>query len=84
MRAATIAAVNEALVEGNVRPIQDDPYGSGWMFRLMPTRWDEEWPLLLDATTYVAWLTPRAEARSNEALPGDSLDDLRIDPNRGY
>ncbi len=79
-----IVAVNETLTGGNVAPIERDPYGSGWMFRVAPSQWEGEGPLLLDAAAYVAWLTPRADARRQEQLPGDPEDDLRIDPNRGY
>lgn len=79
-----IVAVNDALVGDRVGPIQSDPYGEGWMFVLVPTRWEAEVAALLDADAYVAWLAPRAEDRRQDLLPGDVVDDLRIDPNRGY
>jgi glycine cleavage system H protein len=78
-----IVEVNDAVV-GNVQPIERDPYGEGWMFRLAPSRWEAEKPGLLDGAAYAAWLTQRTDDGQGEK-PGDArMDDLGIDPNRGY
>jgi len=65
---AVHAPISFVLLEGNEaaeerpRLVSTDPYGAGWMARARPTRWAEEHPLLVDATTY------RREVES--AMPG--------------
>jgi glycine cleavage system H protein len=55
---AVHAPLSFVLFEGNEtaeeRPqrINADPYGSGWMARGHPTRWDAELPMLVDAVAY--------------------------------
>ncbi len=78
-----IVEVNEAVV-GDVAPIERDPYGEGWMFRLEPSNLEAERPLLLDAGSYVRWLEPRAQEKAQQR-PIEGFDtDFTIDPNRGY
>lgn len=51
-----VLAVNEALVD-NQQPINDDPYGAGWLIRLKVS--GKEDPSLLDAAAYEADITER-------------------------
>jgi glycine cleavage system H protein len=79
-----IVEVNEAVV-GDVAPIEQDPYGAGWMFRIEPLDLAAEREFLLDAVAYVQWLAPRAEQKEAEKpIVDEFLEDLSIDPNRGY
>ena len=56
----TIIAANEA-VERDAALVVRDPYGAGWLFRILPTALEIERTLLLDAITYRAWLAPRLD-----------------------
>lgn len=78
-----IVEVNEAVV-GDVSPIEKDPYGQGWMFRLEPTNFDAERGLLLDSSAYAIWLEPRAKEKAAERPIDEFAEDFNIDPNRGY
>ncbi|NJN19229.1 MAG: glycine cleavage system protein GcvH [Oscillochloris sp.] len=51
-----IVAVNSAL-EGDQMPINQDPYGEGWLIRVKPSGAEEE---LLDAEAYAAYCDERA------------------------
>jgi glycine cleavage system H protein len=51
-----VVAVNTAL-EGNQEPINQDPYGAGWLIRVRPSGEEEE---LFDATAYAAYCEERA------------------------
>jgi len=50
-----IVAVNEGLVENSL-PINEDPYGAGWLARVRLSDPSEQ-SALMDAATYVASLT---------------------------
>lgn len=79
-----IVEVNETVV-GNVVPIETDPYGEGWMFRMEPGNLEAERMHLLDAVAYAQWLGPRAEQKAAEKPIADEFgEDLTVDPNRGY
>jgi glycine cleavage system H protein len=47
-----VVAVNTAL-ESDQSPINNDPYGAGWMLRVRPSAMSEE---LLDAAAYAAYV----------------------------
>jgi glycine cleavage system H protein len=49
----TLDQANEALEE-RAAPINDDPYGAGWMARGRPTAWPLESGRLIDAAAYRA------------------------------
>lgn len=51
-----IVAVNSALEDGQ-EPINQDPYGAGWLIRMRPSGAEEE---LLDAEAYSAYCEERA------------------------
>ncbi|PDV99826.1 glycine cleavage system protein GcvH [Candidatus Chloroploca asiatica] len=51
-----VVAVNSDL-EANQEPINQDPYGAGWLLRIRPS--GEEEPLM-DATAYAAYCEERA------------------------
>lgn len=51
-----VIAVNSDL-EGNQEPINQDPYGAGWLVRMRPSGAEEE---LLDAAAYAAYIEERA------------------------
>ncbi|NWF79096.1 MAG: glycine cleavage system protein GcvH [Chloroflexi bacterium] len=51
-----VVAVNSEL-EGNQEPINQDPYGAGWLIRMRPSGAEEE---LLDAAAYAAYIEERA------------------------
>ncbi len=51
-----VVAINSAL-EANQEPINQDPYGEGWLIRLRPSGEEEE---LLDAAAYSAYCEERA------------------------
>lgn len=42
-----IVATNEAAFKQDILLANKDPYGTGWLVRLKPTKAEEEWPLLL-------------------------------------
>jgi glycine cleavage system H protein len=42
-----IVATNEAEFKRDILQANKDPYEVGWLVRLKPTRYEEEWPLLL-------------------------------------
>lgn len=50
-----VVAVNSEL-EGNQEPINQDPYGAGWLIRMRPSGAEEE---LLDAAAYAAYVEER-------------------------
>lgn len=80
----TIVEVNEA-VAGDVAPVERDPYGEGWMFRVAPSDLEGERGLLLDAAAYAQWLEPRMAKKAEEKPIADEFEeDLTVDPNRGY
>lgn len=55
---AVHAPISFVLLAGNddaeekPQRINADPYGTGWMARVRPTRRDAEWPTLVDAAAY--------------------------------
>ncbi len=51
-----VVAINSEL-EGNQEPINQDPYGAGWLIRMRPSGAEEE---LLDAAAYAAYIEERA------------------------
>jgi glycine cleavage system H protein len=51
-----IVAVNSDL-EGNQEPINQDPYGAGWLIRVRPSGEEEE---LMDAAAYTQYCAERA------------------------
>jgi glycine cleavage system H protein len=51
-----IVAVNSDL-EGNQEPINQDPYGAGWLIRMRPSGDEEE---LMDAAAYTQYCEERA------------------------
>lgn len=51
-----VVAVNSEL-ESNQEPINQDPYGAGWLIRMRPSGAEEE---LLDAAAYAAYIEERA------------------------
>jgi glycine cleavage system H protein len=51
-----VVAVNSEL-EGGQEPINQDPYGAGWLIRVRPSGAEEE---LLDAEAYTAYCEERA------------------------
>jgi glycine cleavage system H protein len=59
-----IIATNEAGFKQNILLANKDPYGSGWMIRLKPTRLEEEWPLLLSQEQAVVEYREKIEARN--------------------
>ncbi len=73
-----ILAANPA-VERDVTLIDKDPYGEGWLFRLLPTELEAERPLLLDLTAYREWLAPRMDRFK---APTDDAPDQVFDPTR--
>jgi glycine cleavage system H protein len=80
----TVVEVNEA-VAGDVAPVERDPYGEGWMFRVAPSALEAERELLLDAEAYARWLEPRLAEKADEKPIADEFEeDLSVDPNRGY
>ena len=44
-----IVATNEAGFKRDILSANKDPYGAGWLVRLKPARFEEEWPLLLSS-----------------------------------
>jgi len=50
-----------AAVEADAALVTRDPYGAGWLFRVLPTALADERVALLDAPAYRAWLAPRME-----------------------
>ena len=42
-----IIATNEAGFKQDILSANKDPYGAGWLIRLKPARFEEEWPHLL-------------------------------------
>ncbi len=44
-----IVATNELEFKQDILLANKDPYGAGWIVRLRPARFDEEWPLLLSS-----------------------------------
>jgi glycine cleavage system H protein len=47
--AGEIVATNEEAFKRDILLANKDPYGAGWLIRLKPVRFDEEWPLLLSS-----------------------------------
>jgi glycine cleavage system H protein len=80
----TILEVNAAVV-GDPAPIERDPYGAGWMFRMAPSNLEAEREFLLDAAAYARWLEPREkEKQAAKPIADEFEEDLSVDPNRGY
>jgi glycine cleavage system H protein len=61
----TVTAVNEELGD---RPelINQDPYGQGWLFQIMPADPPAAGEELLDAQDYFEWMRDRLEIESGE------------------
>ena len=57
--AGTIAAVNEA-ISGDPEPVNDDPYGEGWMITLRPSN-AKDVDGLMTAAQYEVYLTAEAD-----------------------
>jgi len=47
--AGEIVATNEEAFKRDILLANKDPYGAGWLVRLKPVRFEEEWPLLLSS-----------------------------------
>lgn len=58
-----IKEVNGGLDE-NPQLINTDPYGEGWLFKIVPGDWEGDKKLLLDAQTYF----PKMEAKIREEM----------------
>jgi len=48
-----VVAKNEEL-EDQPELANEDPYGTGWLIRIEPSKFDEEWDSLMSATDYAA------------------------------
>ncbi len=59
-----IAEVNSRLID-DPQPINSDPYGEGWLFKLVPTNWEVEKRNLMDAQTYF----PKMEEKIKKEMP---------------
>lgn len=53
-----IAEVNSGLID-NPQPINSDPYGEGWLFKVVPSEWEVDKKNLWDAQAYF----PKMEAK---------------------
>ncbi len=58
-----IKEVNSGL-EDNPQRVNNDPYGEGWLFKVVPNNWEAEKKDLLDAETYF----PRMEDKIREEM----------------
>ena len=58
-----IAEVNSGLTD-NPQPINADPYGEGWLFKLAADNWEGDKQRLMDAQTYF----PKMEAKIKEEI----------------
>ena len=48
-----VVAKNEEL-DDQPELANEDPYGTGWLIRIEPSKFDEEWDSLMSATDYAA------------------------------
>ena len=71
-----------AAAERNVELVMRDPYGEGWLFRVVPTALDAERATLMDALTYTYWLRPRLAEKT--APPVDVQADHSTDFGRAW
>lgn len=55
--------VNAPAFEQDIAVANRDPYGTGWLGRLRPSRWDDEGQHLLDGAAAFAWYRSFLEAR---------------------
>ena len=58
-----IAEVNSGLID-NPQPINSDPYGEGWLFKVAADDWEGDKKNLMDAKTYF----PKMEAKIKEEM----------------
>lgn len=58
-----IAEVHSALMDDS-QPINSDPYGEGWLFKVAPSDWEGDKKNLMDAKTYF----PRMETKIKEEM----------------
>jgi glycine cleavage system H protein len=58
-----IAGVNSGLID-NPQPINSDPYGEGWLFKVVPSDWEVDKKNLMDDQTYF----PKMEAKIKEEM----------------
>ncbi len=58
-----IAEVHSGLVD-NPQPINSDPYGEGWLFKVATDDWEGDKIYLMDAKTYF----PKMEAKIKEGM----------------
>jgi glycine cleavage system H protein len=56
----TVTAVNDALTD-NPEPINEDPYGEGWLVVVDPSNLDDDLAALMDYDAAVAWYTEVAK-----------------------
>jgi glycine cleavage system H protein len=50
------------LLDENPQLINTDPYGEGWVFRVMPSHWETDRKVLWDAQTYFPKMQAKIEA----------------------
>jgi glycine cleavage system H protein len=55
-----VLEINSSLEE-EPQLINDDPFVAGWLFKLRPSKWDEEGGYLMDAETYLPAMKKKIE-----------------------
>ena len=55
-----VMEINSSLEE-EPQLINDDPFVAGWLFKLRPSKWDEEGGYLMDAETYLPAMKKKIE-----------------------
>ena len=58
-----VAEINSGLID-NPQPINSDPYGEGWLFKVAADDWEGDKKNLMDAQTYF----PKMEAKIKEEM----------------
>jgi glycine cleavage system H protein len=58
-----IEEINSGLID-NPQPINSDPYGEGWLFKVVAGNWEGDKKRLMDAQTYF----PKMEAKIKEEM----------------
>ena len=58
-----IGEVHSRLID-DPQPINSDPYGEGWLFKVVPSDWERDKKNLMDAQTYF----PKMEAKIREEM----------------
>ena len=65
----TVVAVNPALAE-EPELIEKDPYGTGWLARLTPDRWEDDWAQLVGGDTLAPAMTARMKLENLDTSGG--------------